>query len=194
MGKKISAALEYVRISNEDNDIFQQIFESIDEITDIISSELGSIIDPPFSSQVEVDTASNKNLATDVEFSVDDDAVRPQVGNLTEVFWPLYMQYYSGTISEITDSCQNVLTYDDGDTESLQINNEQWRFFSTISGSKIYSLPALESNEEQQLQKVFEYFGNKPFLRHHAQGFDSALLENAYNIKKLFLETVKLVP
>lgn len=40
MGKIIYAALQVVIITKEDNDTFQQIIESIDYITDQISSEL----------------------------------------------------------------------------------------------------------------------------------------------------------
>lgn len=46
MGKTISTALKEVRIANKDNDIVEQIFELIDDITDLIISELDSIIDP----------------------------------------------------------------------------------------------------------------------------------------------------
>lgn len=42
---------------------------------------------------------------------------------------------------------------------------------------------------------MLEYFGNKPFLRHHAQGFDQFPLVNAYKAEEeTFLKTARPVP
>lgn len=40
----------------------------------------------------------------------------------------------------------------------MEIDNEQWRFSSTLSGSTINALPSLESNDQLQLQKLFEFW------------------------------------
>lgn len=54
-----------------------------------------------------------------------------------------------------------------------------------------FGLRSLEYNEQESLNLLFECFGNKPFLRHHAQGFAQALVNIAYNKEKLsFYKTV----
>ena len=41
---------------------------------------------------------------------------------------------------------------------------------------------------------MLDHFGNKPFLKHHAQGFDQYPLANAYNEgEETFLKTVSPV-
>ena len=82
----------------------------------------------------------------------DPDPFQPQVGDTIEVFWPLDMNYYQGTVTDISDSGYHTVSYDDGDTEALLINNENWRFAQTAESNTITTLPALESNEQQSLE------------------------------------------
>ena len=85
--------------------------------------------------------------------------------------------------------------YDDGDNEALIINEENWRFSNSLHSSTVSALPMLESNEQVCIGKMFYFFGNKPFLRFQAQGFDQAALENAYSAEEAaFLKTVQPIP
>lgn len=100
--------------------------------------------------------------------------------------------YYPGTITEIDDQDRHVITYDDGDIESLTMDNEQWRY--TASASTVSGLKTLTSNSEHTLSQLLETFGNKPFMLHHAQGFCQAPLIDAYKLEEdSFKQTVREV-
>ena len=95
---------------------------------------------------------------TDDENDTNSDPVQPQVGDAIEVLWPMDSQYYRGSVTEISDSVYHTVTYDDGDTEALLINEENWRFANTLQNSTVTSLPMLESNEQTSVGKIFDFF------------------------------------
>lgn len=113
------------------------------------------------------------------------------------MFWPLDDQFYPGTVhSEEEDGRLNI-HYDDGGIENLDMSKEVWKFNDTISASSASTQTELQvtSTENSVLASMLEHFGNKPFLRHHAQGFDQYLLVNAYKTEEdTFLKTVRPVP
>ena len=190
MGRTISAALEDVRIAHEPDDIVKHIFESIDQMDELIN----------YWPDCTSDCVSTKDYDTHhqgcaEDFMENDEPVLPVIGDQVDIFWPLGMEYYPGTVTAISETGQHVISYDDGDTETLTMGDETWRFTPTMTASLIHSLPSLESNEQEALKPIFDFFGNKPFLRHQAQGFDQAVLENAFQSElKSFLETVEQIP
>lgn len=45
------------------------------------------------------------------------------------------------------------------------------------------------------LESLFDYFGNKPFMRFQAQGFDQYVFENAYRKEEdEFVKIVEMFP
>lgn len=76
------------------------------------------------------------------------------------------------------------------------MNNETWNKLESSSAEIKMSQPQtdISSTENTVLAKMKTHFGNKVFLRHHAQGFDQFPLTNAYrNEEESFLKTVKQV-
>lgn len=53
----------------------------------------------------------------------------------------------------------------------------------------------MESNEPEELKRMFNHFGNKPFLKFQAQGFQQYVISNAYKLEEeAFSKTVKVIP
>ena len=53
----------------------------------------------------------------------------------------------------------------------------------------------MQSTEQKLLVSMMSYFGNKSFLKHHAQGFEQYPLFNSYKQEEdSFLKTVKIIP
>ena len=75
------------------------------------------------------------------------------------------MTYYPGTVSEINVNGGHVISYDDGDTESLIMSNETWRFRSSVANeSTVSAILTICSNEQEILSKILDTFGKKLFL------------------------------
>ena len=112
------------------------------------------------------------------------------------MYWPIDATFYPGTVSELTDNGSHVISYDDGDTESLIMSDETWRFQSSLANaSTISSMPTICSNEQEILSKILDTFGNKPFLLRKAQAFDQHVIRNVYLQEESgFLKTVSVVP
>ena len=147
----------------------------------------------------EVTSDTSNDITPDCDdqtFDSDPAPIAPVIGDNIQVFWPLDSTYYPGTITDISDTGYHTVAYDDGDSEALLINEENWRFSrTTLSSATTHSLPRLPSSEQQTLQLLLDTFGNKPFMRHHAQGFDQACMDNAYAVEEDgFKKTVKLIP
>ena len=105
-------------------------------------------------------------------------------------------------MTKITDDNQHVIVYDDGDIETLNMNNQEWRFSdtnndnvtnssnnnddnsndndATLHPSTVCHLPTLKSNEQDYLRSLFEHFGNTPFIISETQGFPQSCIINAY--------------
>ena len=89
------------------------------------------------------------------------------------------------------------------------MNEETWKLEcddnsdTNISGSSGISSNKQNKNAEQtiidsepqELERMCEYFGNKPFLRFQAQGFEQCVLSKAYKAEEdEFIKTVEIVP
>ena len=111
------------------------------------------------------------------------------------MFWPLDNAYYPGVVKTVSDGMHHV-AYDDGDTETLNISSETWRFTDRDSHAKnaVASLVELSSAEQNDLKDLLEHFGNKSFLGYMAEGFPSYLMQNAYfDEENSFKKTVRVV-
>lgn len=88
------------------------------------------------------------------------------------------------------------LNYDDGDYKRLHLYNEQLYFENneaTISGNSRYvsKVPHVSDAEPIVLNQMDEHFGNKPFHKFQAQGFEQFVLVKAFKKEgETFLKTV----
>lgn len=119
----------------------------------------------------------------------------PKIGDKIEVFWPLDNEYFPGVIAEEQNGSQTVV-YDDGGIETLDFGRETWCY---ASSAKLLSICAssikLNSDAPMVLSSMFNFFGNKPFLRHQAQAFPAYILLNAYMTEECdFRKVVKETP
>lgn len=74
--------------------------------------------------------------------------------------------FYNGSNNE-TNEDKKVVYFKDGDVETLNPGNEKWEFCTTN-----YSFcSSLESTCNHDLNKLFDYFGNRSFMNFVAQAF-----------------------
>lgn len=91
------------------------------------------------------------------------------------------------------------LLYDNGETERFYLNNENWHFshdkILSTSFVKIQSddeVPKNVDKEPTELDSMKNYFQNKAFMLHQAQGFEKYPVINAYKSEEgSVLKTVK---
>lgn len=76
------------------------------------------------------------------------------------------------------------MKYNDGDTESLSLQEESWRYSNVLSSSSVYTAKNLESNRKKMLSNMFEALENKSFIFRHAQGFEQAVISNAHDVEE----------
>ena len=87
--------------------------------------------------------------------------------------------------------------YDDGEKEFLDMSTEPWKLTTTVSANSCTtsSSISLVRTERDNLTSMLQNFGNKPFLKHEAQGFDQLLLSNSYKTEEeSFMKTFRHVP
>lgn len=189
-GKNITAAVEDTRHAIVDDDLAASVVESIDLISDSID-DFVSCLDDKNSQLDEVGESTNDGKVPDDEHAADDRFVLPSVGNRLEVFWPIDQSFYPGTVSAV-DADGHHISYDDGDEEVLKLNDEVWRVLPAKNAS--FPLTQLDSTEQDVLKDLFETFGNKSFMRYHAQGFLQAVFVRSYDLQEVeFCKRVKLV-
>lgn len=155
------------------------------------------------SNVIENDTSSNDYTASDHvsgdnnDDSNEQDSQMPDLGDQVDIYWSEDDEYYSGVVTEV-DETGHTIVYDDGDVEIVDFSGEQWRFTGSQDGvlesNTVSGLTTLSRNEQEALGAMFKYFGNKPFMRHEAQGFSQAAIMSAYQREEdVFLENVKIV-
>jgi len=186
-GKKISAAVEDVRIAGKDNNLAQKIQEAIDSVNMTLDIALDNMNDGNQSSSEQPFSAPSETEEDSGPFM----SLLPSIGDNLEIYWPLEKQYYPGTVVSIdADTEKFNIDYDDGDKETLDLTNQVWRY----QGSEALhgNIAELRSNETEDLQKYYDFFAHKEFMAHQAEGLPRYLLWNAYNDEESkFKETVR---
>lgn len=154
------------------------------------------------------DTANQNDDATQDE--LDDSSLAPPSNSPTdsqphpsakrdrvELYCPLEGQYYSSEVTEVHDDGACVIEYDDADVETLNISKEMWRYKpnNTFHSNAGTFERTLQSPEGSFLKETLTVFGNRPFMLHHAQGFEQFPLVKTYRREeKSFTKTVKRIP
>lgn len=103
---------------------------------------------------------------------------------------------YPDTVHATEDNIHTI-HYEDADIEHVNMENEQWTYQNTvdngIANGNSTSL-TVDSNENEVLKELFGFFENKPFLKHHSQGFQQFPLVNAYKKEEeQFIKTVRII-
>lgn len=222
-GHHVQAALEDCRLAITDDDFAQSIREANDKLDRAIDLELINADpneqDAKDDAEPYIKTDDNNTIyngvtpeaaSFDASYTTDGydklslvpsanersapSSLIPAVGDKVEVFWPQDHQYYHGFVAEEQDGMKTVV-YDDGGIESLNFENETWRFASSANiRSIVASSLTLLTDTTDTLAAMFSHFGNKPFLKFQAQAFPEYVLSNAYNAEELdFKRTVKPV-
>lgn len=141
------------------------------------------------------DTPSeNDNDNTDVGDFTDTRPNRiPELGARVQVYWPLDNTYYSGEIKSINEKGLCTVRYDDEEEEHLDMSNETWRY-EQAAQSASENITTLESNDQVILAEMLEVLGQRPFLYHHAQSFEQAVMVKAYQREESqYLKHVNIV-
>ena len=210
-GREITVAFEDTRAALPQQSFAQLVQDGLDTLDDLTMDNL----DMTSTAIEELDNANPDDSDTaglitddspsspsqikepnDDDFSTENPNAEPSVGDKVSVLWPLDAKFYPGTVmSEAQDGSRHI-QYDDGDTEQLDMTTEVWRFQDPLPASSSALSRALQvtSTEKTVLSSMRDHFGNKPFLRHQAQGFDQYPLLNAYKAEEeTFLKTVRPV-
>ena len=189
-GREVTVAFEDARPALQQQSFAHMVQEGLDALGELHIEAHGITTEQNMPSSPEHSTAN------DADFSSDTAQIEPCVGDKISVFWPLDQEYYPGIVeSEENDGRINV-KYDDGDTECLDITKEVWKFNDSLtsSSSSFSNMLQVTSTENSVLSSMLEHFGNKPFMRHQAQGFEQFALVNAYKAEEeTFLKTVRPV-
>ncbi len=91
----------------------------------------------------------------------------PIPGDKIEVYWPDDHQHYPGTVTEYkSDEYKFQINYDDGDEETLRLEDEIWRPIEprdTVSSNEIQLPPGKEltSQEKDAIEEYFRLFQSK---------------------------------
>ena len=209
-GRTINVAFEDTRAAVRQDCLAQMVQDSMDSLTEIIHEQSTSNSAASYGeaddlnhSPKTLDPGNNTSAgpsetdAADVDFSINFSNVVPNVGDRVSVFWPLEDRFFIGTVHSEADDGRLNIHYDDRDKECLDMTTEKWNFTNAVSASSsVLSLGLhLTSTESEVLSSMVEKFGNKPFLKHHAQDFDQYPLINACKEEEgTFLKTVRPVP
>lgn len=217
-GKTITVSIEDVRLPIEDHEFSRIVSDGLDkmdgdieEIMDNIqfskceveSGHLDKQVTPESSHTNEQYMCEENQNEYDGDFSMIGQTSTPIVGDEILVYWPDDDTYYPGTVHSIDDD-QHTIHYDDGDIEKLSMENEIWMYQNHESNAAGNGSAAVTGNssslqvvstEDEVLQELVAFFGNKAFLKHQSQGFQQFPMLNAYEKEEeQFLKTVDVIP
>lgn len=190
-GHKVVAAVEDTRPAIVEDDFAASIVESIDQLDESIHESIEALTEN-YNQETPLDACS---VSSDEYHTIDDPSISlPGPGDRIEILWPLDNCFYPGVVSSVENNVHHI-NYEDGDAESLKLEDEEWRFGATLSSSSVFTGHSLISNEQHVLSLMLETLGNKSFMRHHAQGFQQAVLYKAYQEQELeFVKRVSRIP
>ena len=219
-GRRSTVAFEDIRLSLAEeslandvqhaiDDLEKSIEEAVDEnfsLTDDANLDTSGNGDsscsessPSQSSTISpIDNAPDANFCDSNASIIVQEPLEVRKGDHISVYWSDDDQFYPGTIQTCHRNGEFTVLYDDGDRERLNLSEEQWKFTSTADASTAcVSSHAMSANDigQEELLRMKKYFGNKPFLKHQAQGFEQFSLVNSYRDEEAtFLKTVSVVP
>lgn len=104
----------------------------------------------------------------------------PGTGGLVQRYWPLDHQYHVGTVGNVNEDGTCLIQFDDNDVEGVNFANKTWNLDDTVNPHQFTFEKSLESNEQKVWLDMLKAFGNKLFLRNHAQAFDQSAMLNSY--------------
>lgn len=214
-GKRSTVALEDIRKALPENSFEETIQLSLDKLEESIEDELletseNENIKWDYENDDDSSQSNEIQIATeDADFSgngpiIDSEQSKKVArGDHIEVFWPLDDTYYSGVVKHLHQNGEVTVLYNDGAKERLQMDKEIWKHCCNAATANAVGAKDKESSSEYtvknmepyELQRMYNFFGNKPFLRFQAQGFEQYVITSAYKQEEeSFLKTVKLVP
>lgn len=169
--KRVIAAVEDARAVPDEDPLVTVVQLVIDELGSYIDDVL-KVISPNDDKNDGSYSPPTSNRESDCDFSPAQ-PTRPNTGDRVEVFWPDDNQYYSDSESDVQDDGKCLITYDDDDTETLNMDHETWRFEqSSLQASSLQIQKVLKSNEQEVIRSMTDSLGQRPFMWHHAQGFE----------------------
>lgn len=177
----------------------QLVQEGIDSL-DASLSDLLVAIPPTDHTDYRDDSTLLVHDRDDQSNFADDDNNGPAVGDLLDILWDENNVVYPGVVHSQADDGTVTIHYDSGEVEAdLDMTIVHWNHSeptllaaasSSLSGGNLQ----VTSTEAAVLNSMLEQVGNKPFLRHQAQGFDQYSLVNAYaREEETFLKTARPV-
>ena len=94
--------------------------------------------------------------------------------------WDVHLRKHRrGTVTTIYRNLHSI-NYDDGDQETLNLNNGTWRPPDRSSSSSVYAGPKIQSNEQDVLTDIMDAVGNKSFMKQHVEGYQQPVFIMAY--------------
>ena len=113
------------------------------------------------------------------------------IGGKIEVYWPLDIEYYPGTVTTYDGATGfHGINYDDGDHESLDMDKETWRVLQSSRSNCV----DLSSVHKEALEAYYKSFAHKEFMIHQAEGLPPHPVWNAYKEEESkFMKTVREV-
>ena len=182
-GRKRTAALEDTRKAVLQDELAIKVREAIDELNvplDVALYEATDDEKEPVEPQPQHDVIEDTDITS-----------LRKVGDGIEVFWPADNQFYPGTVASYNnDTGKYDVNYDDGEKETLRLQDEKWRFVDTAPPQPSNVLPAndvelisgqeLPRLERKLIDEHHNRFENKKFMLHDAQALPSCVTHNAY--------------
>lgn len=173
--KTIFPAMQDVRAALDDNALANSTQESIDHLDFNLAHYLENI-DVEINNVQEEKCSEYKETNTDeapcnFEIRSDQDCVLRKAGDCIHVYWPLEHKCCPGTVHSIYEDTKHIIHYDYEDVETLELENEIWKFDKFVSGTKPGTSNfniTLKNTEQDPLSEMFSALGNRSFLQHEA--------------------------
>ena len=182
-GRKIKAALEDVRFAVTDNEFAIKYQETVDSLDVSLGYSMDSITDESPDMIHEPDDLSDRGeIGPTIDLNI---------GGKIEVYWPLDIEYYPGTVTTYDGATGfHGINYDDGDHESLDMDKETWRVLQSSRSNCV----DLSSVHKEALEAYYKSFAHKEFMIHQAEGLPPHPVWNAYKEEESkFMKTVREV-
>lgn len=187
--KTMKAAIENVRTAAQNEEFGMMVRQAKDELNDVLQFVLSNI-----SLKRTRETINDGHNSfwheSGIPLRPDDSHERwnkLNVGDNISVYCPLMNSFYNGRVHQINND-KHVVHYEDGGMKRLNLDNENWMFCAASFSAR----NKIESARNHELNKLFNYFGNRSFMRFGAQAFPRYLFAASYGDEiHFFKKTVK---